>query len=71
MLPIGQSITWSIHTTNLADLKKHFKLLTDPSGYSSEEQKLLERFLSDKYTLREEKNPAASHVGNQGSAVAL
>jgi DNA replication protein DnaC len=41
--------------TNLADLKKHFKLLTDPSGYSSEEQKLLERFLSDEYALREQK----------------
>lgn len=41
--------------TNLADLKKHFKLLTDPSGYSPEEQKILERFLSDEYALREQK----------------
>jgi DNA replication protein DnaC len=44
--------------TTLHELWKHFKLLADLEGYSPEERRLLERFLSQEYTLRDQKKRA-------------
>lgn len=44
--------------TNLYELWKHFTLLSDLKGYTEEERVFLERFLSDEYTLKEQKKRA-------------
>ena len=44
--------------TNLHELWKHFRLLSDLEGYSPEEREFLERFLSREYTLKEQKKRA-------------
>lgn len=44
--------------TNLHELWKHFRLLSDPDGCSAQEQEFLERFLSREYALKEQKKRA-------------
>lgn len=44
--------------TNLPELWRHFKLLSDPKSHSEEERAFLERFLSYEYALREQKKRA-------------
>lgn len=41
--------------TNLHEWWKHFRLLSDPDGYSVQEREFLERFLSREYALKEQK----------------
>jgi DNA replication protein DnaC len=41
--------------TNLHETWKHFRLLSDPDGYSLQEREFLERFLSREYALKEQK----------------
>ena len=41
--------------TDLHELWKHFRFLSDPEGYSSGEKEFLETFLSREYMLREQK----------------
>ena len=44
--------------TNLHELWKHFRLLSDLEGCAPEEREFLERFLSREYTLKEQKKRA-------------
>jgi len=41
--------------TNLHEIWKHFRLLSDPDGYSAQEREFLERFLSQEHALKEQK----------------
>jgi hypothetical protein len=41
--------------TNLYEIWKHFRLLSDPDSYSAQEREFLERFLSREYALKEQK----------------
>jgi DNA replication protein DnaC len=41
--------------TNLHDLAKHFRLLSDLESYSSQEREFLEKFLSREYALKEQR----------------
>lgn len=41
--------------TNLYELWKYFRFLSDPEGYAEEERALLERFLSHEHALKEQK----------------
>ncbi len=41
--------------TNLPDLLKHYRLLSDPGSFSPEERSFLEKFLAHEYTLKEQK----------------
>jgi len=40
---------------NLYELWKHFRLLSEPEGYSPQEREFLERFLAQEYVLKEQK----------------